>query len=1251
MPESAPKLINRLVWLHVYATAVGGHPGRQAPCKCAIAMNALPGEVSVLPALDASVTLGEGLAQGHGGADDGAKPADLVAELKKLGFCLPDTHLQVLMDWAYNRTLQVGIRRPYDEDQRRLPVRIGDLADRQAMAGVVPHQLTLVFDRLYDAATRFTQLHERYGFLCALDPEGAASRFRLTETRYWHGNHDGTETAEQGVHDDKIEDRDAIDARLIELAKAYRAAIWHSAIGADLEKTVNATFALTRCIGDHATDPKAAKDLSGYKTVWSEVELFDTEHHGQLISRLLVPYALALSDNSLMRLADLPETFEFEDGRQPLTEGYHLFRVVPDTSKELERLTKRDEQFRGISPEAPKLRAMAHDRLLQQFKRDRSLLSVDLRKAVAAEGHDPVKGHFIAPFHAGVNNRVSPVRAATGPGSDGSCVREGALLITLGDDDGAWHVHVLKTEAEYAVARADLLANQSAHKTHNMVPLSTVSFIAGRLYSDPTVAMIKKKLWSKLKRNFHWKKKGVLLAATATGMFLLSTAGVGGLVLPLIGLGFVAFKRITTNAFIINPERALKDKDLVKKYLFEEVENTDNEAYKNDFFSFPNSQVKVQLGDDELETLAREARVIREEAGGRALTKEDKAAAKAVDKERKENADKLMTGDVGDILRRAFVHFLRAAKLLKADENESDAKRDARHAAALHHIEKGWRFMGPSIYYLGIAWRNYKQARALWQVQSPETSKVLLDEFDRLGISRDRKTLVKSLKTSLKPVFPKRMYYHVKKYAKAAWTRKRPRNIVMNETSAMKIFKRQLDEFEKNAFGIGKGAPGLDAELIAEVGGPELYAEWQLRGGRLEPYNRYTTAVTTHKRGSHIDLGGIAKRESHAKIDEEIKTLCEVVGFRMDLYHALEPRSKDDPVRRVTVANAGAEPDIYADLSAALQANDGRIETAWGKANKWTPGKAFYHVGRNWKDKRTAGEIIKSSLATAGEFVGGTWMSFGFGAFFDRMQFKPDGDGLMFRVFSDPLESPDSDPDGEKKTAEALDAIQAEMEHNEKNERVDRAVNKVAFAGAFGAAKLVMNLTCDQVMGKVRGDKMNDAQFLGTRTTAAKQRGKTIATFLNAHAVESTASSAPELAPGADLVDSGISLKKGAAFVGENLTKRIGAGMLLMAEQQEDLLRLTGQRLIDEKAGLVDSAYGTITRDQHIKAVDELIAKTALLSEYYSVMSNLEVDYMACQTYMNMLGYVGCQIEDNLFEQMGLDGPYSMNRVHSELGR
>lgn len=1214
---------------------------------------------------------------------------------------VPASILNGLLDFTYTNTVSIGLRRPELGDAQRLYSGEGDpAAELRLHACPAPQAKTLLSSRLQASAEGLLALNAAYE-KARRTPAQAGKTARqvswtLVEQRDWTFS-DQARTAIK-IGKTVIRHKTELDIR----AKIAEAATMllvlnglmgpgggislmpRSQVGKLLDDDANANAKIKR-YQKSATKHlgSAIVDLSGLSAMWQRFKLTETDDEDQvLIHDLWIPFGLVREDGTLSRFNKSATYSKLTDAPALTTEGWHIYRMMP--KRGLSAPVAQEDGYIASS------RKRAQQNHTDQRMRDIQLLGKQLRAGLDANGTWPAGASVVAP--RGKGSKTKSLR-----GGDG--VRDGALLVMTPKDD-VWDVHLFDGPGALDDdTRAALIQQQQAVKDRNRLTLSLVSYIAGRLYSDPTMRFIKLK---SMARTFHPFQK-VLLAGTSALVMVGISLVFPPLWLAIVGVGFIGLKRLFTAALISNPEKILRKRSFLSeklKLLATEPDANMVEAVE---------QFAAQIEADE----------IGGAAGARAAPPakpfipetSDKDAYKAL----KTEADRMMTGDVGDILRRAFVHFLRAAEHISTSEDKDPATKLHETGRAMHHLEKGWRYMGPATIYMGLAWNTFKEANAIWSVQSGqstdalmEDARIVLNDLEKqhgsLMAAKGQKGLLDALAEELKPNVAKRGWYRLKagigdRIAKVGRTE--DEKITYVEQTKVAVAARQQKLFEMQAFhNIPRPGPSerskvpeweAERQIRAEVGGPEVYAKWQIRGGSLEPYGRKKVDLSGKPRALDVALGERTSSKVLKSTDADLRRLGTHIGERMDIYAKIQPQSS---ATNAVAPDAAGDGATAGPLNTAIRNANAEFIKGWraeDKAGKKVrPHSKFYHVLRNWSDKRTGGEKAKLFVASAVDLVPGIWVNFGFGCFDSYFEFKPTKFGYTYdpgRALRDAsareernrlrdaqadldIEAATDDHDLGRRTAqrdldraktaeeiaraqaeyekwgdaridEAVSQIkkqlEAEREHHSDMEIVEtkamQAANRLTINTATATVRLLSNLASDEIIGKIRGDTYTTSEILSDKAQAARDRGAVIASFLRPNAPRSDdesydARNASHAGYALDPTQARAGLKTGAAYVGSNLTKRIGANLIQTAKNREQILLHT-RKVLSRQAGTPDPAPPTLT---------QLVEAISPYATYHAHMSRLEVDLMSCLTYLNLLAYVGSQIEDSALARIGMAG-------------
>ena len=1114
----------------------------------------------------------------------------LSQDLKQLGFIMPASHLSRLLDSVYRQNLQIGIRTPNPKDARHLPSKpdeegavfadeSGDFTTLSANK-IFLQMKNLIEIRRYleDQTNRASNL-----ILCLIDPlvnEGAP---KITG-------------AKQGQQEAVLKQAadDLIIAILQVLSSSWlenigNVEVWKNKLqealgradGKKLEAARLSLFGLSPpswADTPKQTTPTKIVDHSGLCAASQTLHLYSVapppknseksvanNHVGPTVK---IPIALALEGNKLKPLKELQADTEFSAGAMPLTEGYHLYRLAPP------------EGDGNVSQQS----------LNMELQRDHLLQSADFRKTFSSEPQDDEASSLFAPLNLTLSTSLE----------ENDRVKSGALLFTAPTAEHCDIYFFHNKKDLNAGLHQELFQSQTDQKHLNLIALSTVSYMCGEAYTDPSYIM--KKIRARFS-DLKLVEKAALSIAGASVVAVTALTGGGTLVVAGVGLGVIAFKRLFSANYIDNPLSSLKSKDFMK------------------------DQIEL-LGGKDINSVENAPEELTEAE----LEKQAKATFK-------DETKLLINGDVGDILRRAFVHLHIASHALKKAKINKKPKDQPQHLAeTLHHLQKGWRYLGPSAMFFRSALREYKDAKEVWAEVSPDAALDLIQHFLALQKSgklpQDPDELFNAIGEMLRP----------KEGKKTSLFSDNKNRVAPMPEDPQKIAAIRLDEFKQSMdkSNTASAKSKLRPEQRAPLPDGALYAQWQIRGGEIEPY-----PLSQKHAGRTAKGGRMIMAEAHKLMNMRLALISDKISTREELFNAVTAEP-DKKIKGNRVVHSPKEPDPHsaeAKLYEAVKKTD--VLKKWQKANSEPFKSMLSHSIKNYSYRTTNTEKAISAVTFAGQMATGMWINLGFGSFADTMSFKATGKyGQFFEVNEsndgddENVSSGSGDDDSSSFMADTNPVIKwgndiGNFVDDNQGDIENSAANAAATGSATVAAEFIVTKLSSYITDNHKAETMEKSELLSSKSEAIRIRDKFVTDFV----VD------PEHADKKTKDDSADDIKAMSAYVGRSAIKSLGGGMRKWHDARQKILKNVRSDYVfsepSKKGKKTDKKKGDKYEfsDKEIKSgLAEITLRVAQFAKFYSEMASLEANFVVCLTYLDMISEIASSIEAETFTLLDLKG-------------
>lgn len=1128
----------------------------------------------------------------------------LFRQISDLGYGLPKEHLRALLDWTHTEKLQVGLHFQHPDELARMALHdVCTLGEAEGLTWPRVRQQLLAFQSMvYDLPMLAT---------LGVDITKLEVADRLVP-RDLNPKH-----SPDAVIDIKLAPCD-IDTFLAErlgslvdmflkVLIALRPDLWGGAAEKARFKQAMQEPMMKGQVrsenrdlakGSEAGEQPHGSQIAGFAGVWKEVVVRERDGGKPILGPVRIPVGLMHSDGTWL---DFHASGMPTDSAHDLTltaAGYRLYRLAPMPSKD-------------GSDHAQKIA-----RRETQLNRDFKLLEARFVKLMPKDD----------PADAPRSGRVfaNPVKGDTG------AITDGAFLITPTLSSERAEIHVMTRQFIDPTLHKYLIDLQDKARHKHTLALSAVSFIAGQLYSKPTYSLSEKYWESLFKKGLRRKLKvgiGASIVVASVGLFAAPVVVAG------VAAGVFVIKRLWINEKVDAPEDLLKDPNLLA---LSANDLTDDEKKKF------NAYLKKTDEDDEkdqeaavkaAETQGKPGWVDRIKAKLSSKTKEQTDAEKS-GIEALVNHHLTLEHNVGNLLRRSFVHFRFAHEAVAIIEGYGEGRPDANYrkavGEAMHHLEKGWRYLAPSIMFLGVAWDQQRQATSHWKEHSYAATQIMMNDFlqiyedshyeiDRAGLTAVFNEVLRNNKLGL-------AWKWVKRGANSAgvWA-----HFSLKSETREAVFNEQLAAFLYHAFPAEraeteKAFPKIGAQSAEMIGGPELYAEWQLRDGYLEPYQPRTESSRNKKRGATDPRDGMRFLiEKFQTIG--VDTLRKDIYRRVSLFHQIAKEAKLPSA--AFYAGNGRQTALTREISRSIVW--GEMVADWEKANTlvgWDRYKRLTHSMRNWYRRRSWREKAMSSVSAMADMVLGVWSAIAFGNLDLGMSYKPERLDLGMKM---------------DKRSLAGNIGDSGLWGN----KISDAATKVGVSTGFTAASLVLENAIND-----KADERLSYTVLGNGILSKAGRERSLVNNManpttppqelsedELEALESqdpAAGAAVQTAPAPDDVSdqpSAQEMKKIATYIGANLLKDIAESITASRHSIEKFAKLQGEGFpLPANEGLEHLTKGMLTTT----AFRALKWRIQPLAEYYAGMDQLDASLNNFLTYLEMHRNWGITVERKLFKEL-----------------
>ena len=1129
----------------------------------------------------------------------------LFQQLSGLGFGLPQDHLRAFLDWSHTEKLQVGLHYQHPDELARTATHDAcRLGGAEGLTWQRVHQRLFAFQ---DIASNLQTLSDR-----GIDPSEleVADRLVPLELNPKRGPDDVIEI-KSALCDTETFLRDRL-APLVDVFLKVLVAMRPDLWGTEPETARFLTVMQDPMMQGHVRSgnlelEKALVDgkqptgsqIAGFAGVWKEIVVRDRKTGTPVLGPVRIPVGLMKSDGSWhdFQTSGIPT----DTAKTPLltAAGYRLYRLAPITTKgepdHAQQLARRDIQI----------------------KRDFKLLEARFVKLLTPKADDSAIKRSYRLF-------ADPMADEAGE------ITDGAFLITPTVKSGRADIHVMRRPFMDPELHKYLIDLQDKARHKHTLALSAVSFIAGQLYSKPTYSL-SEKYWESLFKNGLRRKLKAGIAAS------IVVASVGLFAAPVVIAGVAAgvfiIKRLWINEKIDAPEDLLKDPNLLA---LSANDLTDDEKKKF------NAYLKKTDDDDEkdqeaavkaAETQGKPGWVARIKAKISSKTKEQTDAEKR-GIEALVDHNLTLEHNVGNLLRRSFVHFRFAHEAVAIIEGYGERRHDDSYrkavGEAMHHLEKGWRYLAPSIMFLGVAWDQQRQATSHWKEHSYVATQIMMNDFlqiyedshyeiNRAGLTTIFNEVLRNNKLGL-------AWKWVKRGVNSAgvWA-----HFSLKSEKREAVFNEQLAAFLYHAFPAEraeteKAFPKIAAQSAEMIGGPELYAEWQLRDGYLEPYQPRTESSRNKKRGATDPRDGMRFLiEKFQTIG--VDTLRKDIYRRVSLFHQVAKEVKLPSA--AFYAGNGEQTALTREISSSI--DRGGMAADWETANTlvgWYRYKRLTHSMRNWYRRRSWREKAMTSITVGADMVLGVWSAIAFGNLDLGMSYKPERLDLGLKMDKKSLAGNigDSGLWGNK---------------------ISDAATKVGVSTGFTAASLVLENAIND-----KADERLSYTVLGNGILSKAGRERSLVNNManpttppqelsedGLEALETqdpAAGAAVQTAPAPDDVSDQPSpqeMKKIATYIGANLLNDIAESITASRHSIEKFAKLQGEGFpLPANEGLEHLTKGMLTTT----AFRALKWRIQPLAEYYAGMDQLDASLNNFLTYLEMHRNWGITVERKLFKKL-----------------
>jgi hypothetical protein len=1132
----------------------------------------------------------------------------LFQQLSGLGFGLPQDHLRAFLDWSHTEKLQVGLHYQHPDELARTATHDAcRLGGAEGLTWQRVHQRLFAFQ---DIASNLQTLSDR-----GIDPSEleVADRLVPLELNPKRGPDDVIEIKSAPCDTETfLRDRLAplVDV-FLKVLVAMRPDLW----GTEPETARFLTVMQDPMMQGHVRSgnlelEKALVDgkqptgsqIAGFAGVWKEIVVRDRKTGTPVLGPVRIPVGLMKSDGSWhdFQTSGIPT----DTAKTPLltAAGYRLYRLAPITTKDepdhAQQLARRDIQI----------------------KRDFKLLEARFVKLLTPKADDSAIKRSYRLF-------ADPMADEAGE------ITEGAFLITPTVKSGRADIHVMRRPFMDPELHKYLIDLQDKARHKHTLALSAVSFIAGQLYAKPTYTL-KEQYWESLFAHGMRRKIKIGLAASA------AVASVGLFAAPAViagvAVGVFIIKRLWINETVDTPAELLKNPNLMALSAkdLSPAEQAKFDAYLKKTDAQAEAEAKAAIEASQAQV--KPSLLTRISDKFKSTTKEERDAQKA-------GIDALvdhhltMEHNVGNLLRRSFVHFRYAHEAVARIEGYDQEREDDQYrkavGEAMHHLEKGWRYLAPSIMFLGVAWDQQRKATAQWNEHSYGATQTMMNEF--LKIYEDNHYEVN--RPALEEIFNDVL--RINKVGLVwKWVNRKANSAAASAHFSLKketrepVFKQQLATFLYHAFPAERDAteqafPKVDAQDLEMIGGPELYAEWQLREGYLEPYQPRTEQIRDKGRSATSPRDGVRF------LVEKYQTIG-VDLLRMDIYRRVTLHHQ--VAKEVGLASSAAYSGegSLTPLAKAISARikSGSMATEWEKANALVGldrYKRLTHGVRNWYRRRSWREKAMTSISVGADMVLGVWSAIAFGNLDLGMNYKPARLDLGLK---------------QDKASLAENTGNADL----LGSKIHDAAMKVGTSTGFTVASLVMeNAINDQA------DKRLAYSVLGTGILTRSGRERTLVNNMadpqtpplefsedELEALEALETQNPKDAAevhgplGIDELDKQPTeqeMKNIATYIGANLLKDIAEGV---TASRNAIRKFTKSQLEDFPEPEIKGMDNLTKRPLTHTAFRALKWRIQPLAEYYAGMDQLDASLNNFLTYLEMHRNWGIRVEQRLFKKL-----------------
>jgi hypothetical protein len=1116
---------------------------------------------------------------------------ELNEELKLGGYRLPNNHLETLLKWT-DQNHMVAIRKPWEEDLDRL---------REAYVVVQakhPGDRTLTWQRILKEAKKLAQAKRKilefradrwgsngtdssYGgilrFKDGLKVEVNAAGENISDPLEWatgclvsamqgflsfsnldeSSSKKSLDTFTKFLIEGKPQEVDGWQPTLVEVLKKGESGDASQAAEQKPRPTAESS-------GAGSVASLKSTEIAGLIAAWRSLEIFN-DNTKEVIGTVEVPIGLRLADGNILYL-DIARAESKETLRQKTcTEGYHLFSIPPNDAgltqeqmkavrSEFHKEVKRDYAALRIYFESLKASQSAPASASGQASSDPKAKNTAKVATVPADSTPPVLSPFAQPSP---HSLQIDIEAGALPGA----------MVIVPAGDCRYEIHLLLNQTNFDYAQEKFFKNVTNRLLESKKQVLLISFMFSQLYANDS-SEYAMKINTKLDETWKHKKElgaKVGLALGAAGVVAASTALFGiPLAVAAVAAGVTGIKRIIAKE-ISDPSDALKN--------------------PNFLFTSEAAEERILFDEEDVATdpLSKDDSVTLDSAADRVTN------------------DELRDKDVGILITRAYVHFDAArSKLKKVLNNEPTDKQIFAYSTslysplypypkaqpedklrrlgkALHHLEKGWRYLGPAVLFLQAASEGYHKAqRSFDEKIAPSPQLSLIEKYQVLLKQGRLPTEPDKQKKDLTELLASgRLAQAGYQFAKAKSSMKSKFRLTVGPKpeNPKKAFEKQLDALfaqldslsppsSKAALSLKEGlngassgndssavkaVPSLSLDEAAAIGGPEIFSRWRtVEGGTLEP----------------VPLNPKITRDNQTA-EQSLKALNDRVYRHVMLYRAA--LDSQHPPSDILVGEAD---DHLVKLSQLMLSQE-QIAKAWreGEAVQWV-GKRLNHRMRNWYRSTTPGTKATNALGTTIE-IGGAFATPLFQDLFGVFNVK--GDGKWF--------APDAD-------------------------KIEQGLIKGSISAGLAAVNLAVEQGGESLVGAALKDKA-ESKGLPMAGGLATASADAIIKIKEAIGFENSFSRG-----GKDDV-----LKGGAAFVGSSLIRGIGFRFYRASAYQKRFIDLSN-KVPPEK----ESGWNILK--EHIQP----------LASYYSEMNRLSMDLLVCLAYIDGLSLAGQMIEKEVLK-------------------